>query len=182
MLFCFSCVTDAPKLKTQHIHIIGDSLAKDLGPLMLGLEMTRTVSCACLPGAGLLEIFDTLNNLTQLPDCLVILAGSIDVANNRQHIVFPHIKDIVEIWRKRCSVIVGSLPFSKNQPPTSQGNTLIKTVNFLIEKMCEPLQNVKYLDFNSIGSQHFKRRGVQLKSSGRRRISSLISQTVSNFS
>jgi len=169
----------------KYVSVVGDSHARHLAGLMSERTSHRTmVDGVCKPGAGLLNIVTSSSSPSTHPnpDCVVLIAGTNDVAAGRQNIVFRNFERIIKDMRKSSRVLVCPLPPRYDLPPASPIHTVTSEVNNYIEELCVRNQGVELLNISSIGRKHFTAHGMHLRASGKILLAKLAVDALANCS
>lgn len=168
------------QLKTpfRNLTIVGDSHARHLSNLIRPLVHPETnISGMCKPGAGLLNIAPT--SAPPPENCYLIIAGTNDVNNQREDIIFNHLEDMV----KRCSpssrILLMPLTPRYDLPLTSPAHRTVHLVNNFIGALCRRHDGVDLLDIRSIGRHHYTSHGLHLRTSGKKLLANLIAKQLS---
>ncbi|KAG8334342.1 hypothetical protein J6590_092536 [Homalodisca vitripennis] len=147
-------------------HIVG-LLAKQIGPATIVREF-------CKPGAKFLEV-----TATNFPpsDCLVLIAGTNDVAAGEQRNIYRHLEERIVSKPSEGRLIVATLPHRHDLPINHAINEEVVLVNAYIEELAIR-HNIQVLDFNKISRMYFTRHGLHLTMRGKRLLAKLIADTL----
>lgn len=161
----------------RNISITGDSHARGLSTLMAPLvHNTTKVHGICKPGGGLLNIVPT-SDLPQ-KSCLVLMAGSNDVAAGRAYTVFRNLEGILQRCRKSSRVLLFPLPPRYDLPRNDPIHRTTSLVNSFMSDLCNRYEGVDMLDIGAIGRHHFTSHGLHMRTSGKRLLAELIVRTL----
>ncbi|KAG8244613.1 hypothetical protein J6590_019869 [Homalodisca vitripennis] len=159
------------------VSIESDSHGRHITWLLQQLLTSDTrVRGVCRPGAGLLAV--TANDPPPLGSCAIIIAGTNDVADHKQHIIFDHLEHLIAARLATSQVIVATLPHRHDLPPQDPVHKWTDLVNSYIKELCERLQGVHLLDFNRIDRKFFTNHGMHLRLDGKRELARLVIESL----
>ncbi|KAG8248928.1 hypothetical protein J6590_030955 [Homalodisca vitripennis] len=161
--------------KVKSITIEGDSharhiaglLAKQVGPATIVREF-------CKPGAKFLEVTATNSPPS---DCLVLIAGTNDVAAGEQRNIYRHLEERIVSKPSEGRLIVATLPHRHDLPVNHAINEEVVLVNAYIEELAIR-HNIQVLDFNKISRRYFTRHDLHLTMRGKWLLAKLIAETL----
>lgn len=158
------------------VSVVGDSHVRYVASLMTERISRQTkITGVCKPGAGIFNIAPkTSQPAGPKTDCLVLLAGSNDVAAGRQNTIFRHLEGIVERCKQTSTVVVCSLPARHDLCQASPVHGVVSRVNHYIEELCNRQEGVHWLDISSIPRKNFTTHGLHLRACGKRLLAGLI--------
>lgn len=120
------------------------------------------------PGAKFVDVTSGLENIKDVgtKDCVVILAGTNDVASNEA-------KEFLVVLRSKLQslqsskTIVFSVPHRYDLPSWSCVNKEISRTNVEINKVCNDFKNVVFVDISNIGKKFHTGHGLHLNRLGK---------------
>ncbi|KAG8322398.1 hypothetical protein J6590_022850 [Homalodisca vitripennis] len=154
--------------KVKSVTIEGDSYARHIAGLL-----AKQVEF-CKPGAKFLEVTATNSPPS---DCLVLIAGTNDVAAGEQRNIYRHLEERIVSKPSEGRLIVATLPHRHDLPVNHAIIEEVVVVNAYIEELAIRY-DIQVLDFNKISRRYFTRQGLHLTMRGKWLLAKLIAETL----